>query len=226
MTALINTIALLYQAWSAIFIDVEGAARWTDALSINVANEALFDDAKRSLITLNSRIAGVSFETLADHGAHRKCVQDTAFGVHSTRLSCIAGIDAFAMEASLLCGTVAIADADGHHPLRFAAIATGNSSRWAGTLRFMMIDLAKFVSGADRCSLARISALAVDTRIVRGTLVVGATAKRCAAKSGIASMSRSTFTNRTMIDGQAFGIGTTLLPLAGGHTQLIATDMS
>lgn len=60
VTTLIDAVALLHQTWSTIFVDVEGATRWTDALSIHVANEALFDDAERTLIALHRRITGVS----------------------------------------------------------------------------------------------------------------------------------------------------------------------
>lgn len=93
-------------------------------------------------------------------------------------------------------------------------------------MRLMLIDLAAFVAGADRRCFARVSTLAIDTGLVRGTLVICATTKRCASNASITSMSRSTFTHGTMINGQALGIGSTLFALASGHAELITTGMS
>lgn len=122
-------------------------------------------------------------------------------------------------------GTVRITDADRHHTLLFAAIASGYGAWWTGTLRTMLIDLTALVAGTDRSGLARISAFAIHTGLVRGAFIVGATAKRGTTQSCIAAMSWRTLADSAMIEGQALCIGSTLLTLAGGHAELIAAGM-
>lgn len=46
VSTLVNAIALLDQAWCAVLVDVQCTARWTDTLTIDIADEALLDDAQ------------------------------------------------------------------------------------------------------------------------------------------------------------------------------------
>lgn len=225
VSTLVNAIALLHQAWCAVFIDVQCTARWTDTLTIHIAYEALLDDAQRTFVALYRGIASVSLEALTDHGAHWKRIEHATFGIDTTRLCGVARINALAMEAGTLRGTVRITDANRHHTLLFAAIASGYGTWGTGTLWTMLIDLAALIAGTDCSCLAGISAFAIHTSLVRGAFIVGATAKWGTTQSCIAAMSWRTLADSAMIEGQALCIGSTLLTLTGGHAELIAAGM-
>lgn len=225
MTGFVDAESLFHQARCAVFVDIQGGSRRTDTLAIHVAHEALLDDAQGSLVALHGCIAGVSLEALADHGPHRKGISHVALGIHSAWLCGVAGIDTFSTQAGSLAGTVRITDADRNVTLRFAAILSGHSSWWAGTLRSMLVHLAEFVMAANGGGGARIIALAINTGLVRGAFVVGTTAERSASNSGVSTMSRDTLANGAMLDGQALGIGAALLTLAGRDAKLVAAGM-
>lgn len=221
MAAFIDSIALFHQARCAVLVDVESAARWAHALAIDIAHKALLDDTQRALVALHGCIARVALEAFTDHSAYRQRIEDAAFGIHAARLRRIAGIHTFASQTGALSWAVAIAGANGHDSFLLAAIASGQSAGRAGALRPMLINLAELVVGANGSGLAWIGALAVDTGLVGWALVVVAAAKRCAAQTRVSAMSRSTLTHGPMIYGQAFGIGSALLALAGGYAELI-----
>lgn len=225
MSTLVDAIALLHQAWCAVFVNIQRAARRTDALTIDVANESFLDDAQRTLVALHGRIASVTFEAFTNHGTHGQGVQDATFGIYATRLRCVARIDALAMEAGTLRGTIAIADTDRHHTLLLAAMASGHGSWWTCALWTMLIDFAALVAGTDGRRLARIGAFAVHTCLVRGAFVVAAAAKWRATDTRVSAMSRRTLADGTMIQGQALRIWSTLFALASGHAELIAAGM-
>lgn len=225
VTGLVDAEALFHQTGGAVLVDIQGGTRRADTLAVHVAHEALLDDAQGSLVALHGCIAGVSLQALTDHGPHRKGIPHVALGIHSARLGGVAGIDTFPTQAGSLAGTVRIADADRNVTLRFAAVLSGHSSWWAGTLRSMLVHLAEFVVAANGGGGARIVALAINTGLVRGTLVVGATAQRSASNSGVSAMSWNTLANGAMFDGQALGVGAALLTLAGRDAELVAARM-
>jgi len=222
VTALIDAEALLLSARGAVFVDIQSGSRWADTLSIHIPDEALLDDAQRALVALHGWVSGVSLQALADHGPHGQSIPDAAESVHSTWLGGIAGIHTFTTQASLLAGTIRIADADGHVALRFAAIPSGHGSWWASALRSVLVYLAYFILGTDRSCCTNIIAFTIHTRPVRRAFVIGSASQRGTRNPGVSSMSWDTLAYSTMFNGQALGIGSTLLTLAGRDAELIA----
>lgn len=83
----------------ALFVDVEGSSRWTDASSVVVD---LVGWTQSALIALDGSVALVARKTLADHRSHWQRVENLADGVDATWFGGIAWIDTFAGDASCL----------------------------------------------------------------------------------------------------------------------------
>lgn len=147
MTTLVDAEALLLSAWGAVFVDIQSGSRWANTLSIHIPNEALLDDAQRTLVALHGWVASVAFKALTDHRPYGQGITDTAEGIDSAWLGGIARIHTLSAQTGFLAGTVRIAYADGNVSLRFAAILSGHGSWWTGALRSVMIHLAKLVLG-------------------------------------------------------------------------------
>lgn len=151
-----------------------------------------------TLVALYRRIALVSWQTFAYHRAHRQRVQHLAVRVHAARFRHIARVNAFALYARRLRWTLTV---------RHAAIVAQHATlqrvvfeRWrASTLRPMLVHLALLVLGAHCLQLARITALAVDARLVQRAVRIPAAADQFACHLRIALVARHTLTHGTMV---------------------------
>ena len=174
VTCFIDLEALLFQTRRAIFVNVQCFARWTHALSIDIANEAFLNYAQGSFIALHSCIAGIALQALTNHCAHRHRIQNSAHGIHSAGLCGIAGIYAFASNAGGLRWTIPVILANRYSSVRLTAIASRNSAGWAGALRTMLIHFTDFVDCANCSHLTWAFTFSINTGLVRGTFVIAA----------------------------------------------------
>lgn len=221
MTSLVDSEALFHQAGYAIFVDIQGAAWWTNTLSVDVAHIATFDLAEFGLVALNCRISLVARQTDADHRSQWNRIDDPALGIHTTRFCRIARINTFAANASRLRGTVSVILTECVQQMA-ALHAITDVTRGTGALRPMVVHLTNLIAGASGATIARILAPRIDAGLVQRTIRVTSTTNDYARRLGISRVAWFALAYSSVVDAITFGVPGTGVLLA--HWNALSVD--
>uniref|UniRef100_A0A2M4D0B6 Putative secreted protein n=1 Tax=Anopheles darlingi TaxID=43151 RepID=A0A2M4D0B6_ANODA len=82
----------------------------------------------------------------------------------------------------------------------------------------MLVHSALFVLAADRLSFAQIVASSIDACLIQWTVGIAATSDQLTFRSRITLVSRQTFADGPMIDGNTLGLWSTRFHRTGRHT--------